>query len=667
MTPVRRPSMSVASEVDNNRALTLLETALPWVELSLLATADQRSRDPAYGAHRWWARRPPAVMRGLLLAAALTSETTLQDFWNAFASPAPRLEGLRVHDPFTGGGSTLVEAQRLGARVTGTDVDPLAALITNFVLNPPLASQLTAAGDLLLAHLNKQLAHLFPSSGSPVPLHYFSLRTVTCPECGHEGPLYRNLIVARDLGKVGGVVRDHPLTVFCPTCLTLHHLNRPDRIELRCCDRRHRIDDGTFSATRYTCPCCERRWTHSGLKSGVAPRWTIAVEETSEGNRRCVRPPTQADLDANVAAGAELVRKWRRLDLPTACFADDRRDRRPLSYGVTKPVELFSARQLLCFGTAFAWLDTADLDARVRQGMTLALSNALATNNLLCGYASDYGRLSALFSVRSYSLPALAVELNPLHPDGGRGTLMRSVHRVVRSTTTSSRRHVWSVERRRTEIASIDFGPTRTANAVSCASATEAVVPNSSVDICVTDPPYYDFISYSELSEFYRVWLGLNVDSEPLLPTTGADGVETFASTLGGCLRRTSAALRKGRPLAFTYHATSPEAWEAIGLALDEAKLVITALWPLRNDAHMGHHSFAGNCEWDVVVVCRPLEECERTAMSVTFQSWVDAARKAKLRFNAADERNIAAALAMSSTRFACHAGADSSLGEGER
>ena len=39
--------------------LTLLETALPVRELSLLAKADRRSIDPVYATHRWWARRPP--------------------------------------------------------------------------------------------------------------------------------------------------------------------------------------------------------------------------------------------------------------------------------------------------------------------------------------------------------------------------------------------------------------------------------------------------------------------------------------------------------------------------------------------------------------------------------------------------------------------------------
>ena len=105
---------------------TLLEEALPFRELSLIAEASRRSKDPVYGAHRWWARRPPLVMRGLLLAASLPGDTDAGRYWTLFESSSLALSGLHVHDPFAGGGSTLVEAARLGASVSGTDVDPLA-------------------------------------------------------------------------------------------------------------------------------------------------------------------------------------------------------------------------------------------------------------------------------------------------------------------------------------------------------------------------------------------------------------------------------------------------------------------------------------------------------------------------------------------------------------
>lgn len=632
--------------------LTILDESLPWPELSRLARADQRARDPIYGVHRWWARRPPAVMRGLLLAGALPHTSTMDDYWSQFADAGSALDGLTAYDPFSGGGSTLVEARRLGASVSGCDVDPLAALITNFELNPPTALDLTRASEDLLKHVSTAAVGLYPSGGD-TPLHYFHLRDVTCPGCELTGPLYRNLIIARDVSKVGAVVRDAPLTVFCPTCFAIHNLSSPDRVELRCCGSRHRIDMGNFHGSRYTCPGCQRRSNHTDLQTGASPTRVLAVEETVANGRRVIREPSKADLAALRKATSRRVELAAELDLPTGSFDPVRREQRPLSFGITDPKMLFTDRQIICLGSAFHWIKSADVSLSVRQGLTLALSNALATNNLLCGYATDYGRLSALFSVRSYSLPALAVELAPLHPDSGRGTLPRSLQRVIRSTTSQAQRHVWSVDKKQPERVTFDFAPAPAEGAVACRSAADAPIEPASVDLCITDPPYFDFIYYSELSEFHRLWLNMELDDRPLLPESGEGKVSSFANGLGACLRQTATALKPGRSITFTYHATNPDAWEAVGLALDAAKLVVTALWPLRNDGHMGLHSSAGNCEWDVAVVCRPLDECTRSLHDLEFESWARTAEPYDLHFSDADERNVRAALEMAADRFA--------------
>src|SRR5260370_20254936 len=85
---------------------TLLERLLPIRELSMLAEADRRAADPVYGAHRWWARRPPAIMRAVLLAAALPWDASLTEFWNAFQRDQAPPPALRLHDPFAAAGGT---------------------------------------------------------------------------------------------------------------------------------------------------------------------------------------------------------------------------------------------------------------------------------------------------------------------------------------------------------------------------------------------------------------------------------------------------------------------------------------------------------------------------------------------------------------------------------
>jgi len=637
---------------------TLLERLLPIRELSMLAEADRRAADPVYGAHRWWARRPPAIMRAVLLAAALPWDASLTEFWNAFQSDQAHLSGLRIHDPFAGGGCTLVEGARLGAAVSGGDLDPLAVEIVNHELAPAPANAVERAGSQLVDYLRGRLGNLYPEQGKYVPLHYFWLHEVTCPECATQGLLYRNLILARDEGRIGAVVRDHGLIVFCPLDRTIHHIDDPSRRELRHHGRRIQINEGTYNNGRYTCPACGRRSTHRDLQTGVAPRRLIAVEETAAGCRRRVRAPVPADFAA-LASATAITTSQIDLDLPTGRLSPDRHDDRPLSYGIATARQLFSDRQLAVLGSAMAWVRQADLRPSVRRALRLAVSNALTTNNKLCSYAMDYGRLAPLFSVRGYSIPALAVELNALHPNQGRGTILHCIEHVVRSSTLSVQRHVWSVSANKPVKTTMTFSKATDSDTVTCVPAEHRPPNAGKVDMCLFDPPYFDYISYGELSEFYRSWLGLgDPPTEPLLPG-GSDPAARFGKKMGACLRAATERLATGRTLTFTYHSANPDAWRAIGIALDAASLAVTAVWPVRSDGHMGHHSHPGNCEWDMILVCRRKAETRSLPLNVTVESWVDLA--GSLPIGDADKASMALALAAVGPRFGALDGADSS------
>lgn len=630
---------------------TLLERGFPFREVSLVINADRRAHDPIYGAHRWWARRPPALLRSMLLAAALPAELGSETFWETYRSADRQLEYWRVHDPFVGGGSTLVEAARLGAKVSGGDVDPLAVDIVRYELRPAPADAIRTAGKQLLEHLRSECGHLYPARSTTQPLHYFWLHQVTCPSCLQQGLLYRDLVLARDRGKLGAVVRDHPLVVFCPEDLSVHHLNGAERRQLRHRGRRWSIGEGTFARNRYHCPHCGEAATHKELATGTSPRRLIAVEDTAKRERRTVRKPSRADLETGQLAASWLAEHRAALVLPATELIADRHDERPRSFGMTQATDLFTDRQLAVLGSAFAWVAAADLNADVREGLRLAISNALATNNKLCSYAFDYGRLSALFSVRGYSLPALAVELNPLHPDGGRGTLHHCVERVARAGTDKARRHSWSPSGKRVQAHTIDLPTNADAEDVLCLSATSPPTAKSPrADLCVFDPPYFDYIAYSELSEFYRAWLAADTPlRDPLLPS-GSDPGESFGLELGVALRSAVSRLAPGRPLAFTYHSTNPEAWRAVGIALDEAKLRITGLWPVYSDGHMGHHSHPGNCEWDLVIVCRRVGESAAATLTLNVDSWEKAAKP--LTIGDADRTSMNLALSIASPRF---------------
>jgi adenine-specific DNA methylase len=591
----------------------------------------------------------------LLLASHLDADATEEDFWQLFGSAERPLAGRRVLDPFAGGGSTLIEAARLGADVVGSDVDPLAVSIVTAELGPPEQEALRRAGALLLEWLNDAFAKFFPTKDDVAPLHYFHVPIVECPNCKYRGPLYRSLVLVRDPRRRGAVVRDEGLTCYCPTCFSLRHMKSADAVRLRCCGQQRDIWSGTFSGQSYCCPKCGARSSHRDLRTGVAKQRLVAVEETPSDGRRRLRPPTRQDLDAQQSARRFLSSRRRRLHLPNGDVQVGHHDDRPFSYGITQYEELFTPRQLLVLGSAWTWISECDWPEPVTRALEMAVSNALATNNRLCGYATDYGRLSALFAVRGYSLPALAVELNPLHPSGGRGTIAACVARTERAASTSPvRRYTWQASKQRAVSVELDLTTAGVDAALACRSAD--VVPaqktQRGIDLCIFDPPYYDYIAYDELSAFYRAWRrDSRLAGPPLLPGKG-NGAEPFGIYLGRCMRTIVARVRSGRPIAFTYHSTNPDAWDAIGEAIDAADLRVTAIWPVRSDGHMGHHSHDGNSEWDLVIVCRRSGETEPRRPVFTVEQWIETVKP--LHVSSADRNNMNQAYAMVVSRFAC-------------
>jgi putative DNA methylase len=536
------------------------------------------------------------------------------------------LTGIHVGDPFMGGATTLVEAARLGADVTGIDVDPLAVLITREELSEagdPRA--FTQAADDLLAHVRSVCGQLYAiAEAGSEPLHYFYLRLVTCRDCDTKSLMYRTPVLARDVGKRGGVVRKRGADVFCPCCRALRHL--PDgRAAFRCCGRLHRLDAGTYERAAHTCPGCGTRRKHEHLKTALLPQELIAVEETVVGGRRRLRAPTAKDHSLIAAADDILNDLTERVPVAALVGVDDGR---PRLYGLKTVADLFTGRQRAVFASAFAWIDgQTHLPAPITTRLRLAVSNALSANNVLCGYATDYGRIAPLFmGVRSYAMPVLSVELNPLHGSAGRGTLAATIRRMHRSLGLETRRHVHDPSTG--QITERTFTARRTTkHHVVCQSADRGFPTKlGPCDVLVTDPPYFDFIAYSDLSLLYRAWLWPDADDgslggRPIYPV-GDDPVAEFAGRLGRAFAKATGALRAGGTLTFTFHSTNPDAWRALADALRKAKLWVTAVFPVWTDARAAAHAHPGNCEWDVVFTCRPAGTGQPPFIDATVEEW---------------------------------------------
>jgi adenine-specific DNA methylase len=138
---------------------------------------------------------------------------------------------------------------------------------------------------------------------------------------------------------------------------------------------------------------------------------------------------------------------------------------------------------------------------------------------------------------------------------------------------------------------------------VTHASATRLPYPDGTFDAVLTDPPYYDNVPYSYLSDFFYVWLKRTVGhlypdlfSTPLTPKVGEivayshgeggfeAGKRFFEEQLAAAFRESARVLKPGGAAVVIYAHKSTAGWETVINALLDSGLVVSAAWPLNTE-----------------------------------------------------------------------------------
>jgi putative DNA methylase len=148
-------------------------------------------------------------------------------------------------------------------------------------------------------------------------------------------------------------------------------------------------------------------------------------------------------------------------------------------------------------------------------------------------------------------------------------------------------------------------------------------IPESSVDAVITDPPYFDNVQYSELADFFYVWLRLALKDRypafaPELTPKRAEVVanrergksaDSYLDGLAAVLRECSRVLKDDGLLVFTFHHKDPTAWASVLQAVLDAGFSVRATYPVL--AEMGrsvHIQGQEAMEYDAIIVCRKRE-----------------------------------------------------------
>jgi adenine-specific DNA methylase len=145
-------------------------------------------------------------------------------------------------------------------------------------------------------------------------------------------------------------------------------------------------------------------------------------------------------------------------------------------------------------------------------------------------------------------------------------------------------------------------------------SAERLALTDASVDLILTDPPYFDNVCYSELADFYQPWLeqlGLaraTGGPDPRAASLAATGrgqvaADRYRDGLTRCFTEMTRVLRPDGRLIFTFQHRTDLAWAALGAALRSTLLRPLALFPLLGDGGTGLHAHPGASTWDAVFV----------------------------------------------------------------
>ncbi len=543
----------------------LIEVALPLEDINRESAREKSIRHGHPSTlHLWWARRPLAACRAVLFAQLVDDPSAHPDKYPTEEAQNEEREKLfdiirrlvvwenindenvlnearqkilestdgdppPVYDPFCGGGSIPLEAQRLGLKAYASDLNPVAVLITKalieippkFADRPPvnpeatrksmntysgaqgLAEDVRYYGKWMRDQAEKRIGHLYPkvklSNGREATvIAWLWARTVKCPNpaCGAMMPLASKFWLSKKKNRKAWV---EPI---------IEPGNPPKvRFEVRTGNGEPMEPPKVGRGAKFKCLCCGHATTDKYIKKeGIEKRLNsqlIAI--VAEGDKgRVYLPPNKYHND--IAKNVEP--SW---------FPEEELPYEPRAiwctlYGLRQYKDLFTPRQLVALTTFSDLVKEARekvLEDAIKAGMpgdckgiasggtgAQAYADAIATYlafavdkgadfwSVICSWSTNRYTIKNTFALQAIPMVWDYAESNPFsNSTGSINSFFLYIPLVVQNININSQRLSYS------DINDI---------------STKAIEKNV---IFSTDPPYYDNIGYADLSDYFYIWL----------------------------------------------------------------------------------------------------------------------------------------------------------------
>lgn len=688
----------------------LIEVAIP---LEAINVASVREKSIRHGhpstLHLWWARRPLAACRAVLFAQLVDDPSSLPDqFPTAELQDAERkrlfaiieelviwenstneevLERARaeirrscggllppIYDPFSGGGSIPLEAQRLGLPAFGSDLNPVAVMIGKAMIEIPpkfkdqkpvhpgvkdrqfyrnaegLAEDVKYYGDWMREKAMERVGHLYPKvdlpkehgGGKATAIAWIWARTVPSPDPAFsdvEVPIASSFLLC---SKAGKEVWIEPVVEKQSKTISYSIRQKGTKAEIASANEGTKAGRGA----NFRCIMSDTAITPDYVKrmgrEGKMGQTLMAIVAEGSRSRVYVEPTRDQERIALSATPA-----WE----PHTSLPNDPRNFWTVDYGLTTFGDLFTDRQLVALNTFSELAHEArtqiEIDA-VAAGLSLdathlrdggnnakAYAEALSVYlafiidkcsdywSSICTWHSSGEKMRNTFGRQSIPMTWDYAEANPFCSSSGNWTAMRDwVWKVVAAFVPGGD----GLERQH-DAQTVDY-------------------PEGAV--ISTDPPYYDNIGYADLSDFFFCWakpivknyypeifsIMATPKAEELVATPyrhgGKEAAESFFLTgMSKAIANMAAQSSDLYPASIYYafkqseiaqEGVSSTGWATFLQAVVEAGYAVVGTWPLRTE--MANRMIASGTNAlanSVVLVCRKKETSAETITRAEF------------------------------------------------
>jgi len=620
-----------------------IEDGFPFAAISTIAEAESWRKEvyrPIYHIHKWWAQRLGSVFRSIILASAFPEDSPIEKLFYQKND----LKGLTVFDPFMGSGTTIGEAIKLGCTAIGRDINPIAFNSVRAMFSRVTEKEVQDCFHGLEATVGESIKSLYRLRDGSEVLYYFWVKQVTCPDCGEAVELFNNYVFAKH-----AYPSRHPDSqCLCPDCNEVFTCRYDSRQE-HCpsCGNSFNPQDGVSVRTTATCKSCHRNFpiAKAAKAIGEPPKHRMYAKMVLCPNgTKEYRSITDEDRSCFSAVRPQI--KQEGLLIQPIEIQSGYNTNQVLNYCYSRWDQFFNERQLLALsrlGRAIQEIDNPDL----RFVLGILFSGTLEFNNMFCSFKGEgTGAVRHMFAHHILKPERQPLEANVWgtpKSSGSFSTLFKS--RLLRALEykkqpfevepTISKGKVSGAKRfdcndpipANLHLPKTARGLKPRSVYLSCGDSSKTDLEDRSVDLVVTDPPFFDNVHYSELADFFYAWqLPLFGDHKPKTTTTRNknevqdSNAESFSDKLGNVFKECNRVLKDEGILAFTYHHSREEGWSSVAHAVKSAGFTFVFAQPVKAEMSVAtpKHQAKEPIDLDIILVCRKSEQVTGMRLSNT-------------------------------------------------